>query len=129
MTQEQLKQYSELNAIFQEDCKRVAGILGKFEVYQKETEDINFAHKFYLDAEGDVSWEGDEYWSYGGHEYHSGYFKYEYLSMTDEEVRNDANKENEAYLSEKRKRAEERAKADEKREFEKYKRLKEKFEK
>ena len=129
MKQEQIEQYESLNAIFQEDCERVARILSDYAVYTErwETSNIEFAQNFSL-CGVEVDWNGDEYWSYGGHEYHSGSFPVSYLSMTDEELRAAAEKENNAYLEELRKKKEKKQKAQDAADYEQYQRLKEKFE-
>lgn len=127
MTKEQLKQYSELDSLFNEECKRVANILSNFEVYQQEYSSIEFADRFY-DGGTDVHWTGDEYWSMGGHEEHSGYFPSEYLTMTDDEVRTLAGEENDEYLKKIQKKKEEEEEKERQRELELYKRLKDKYE-
>ena len=128
MTKEQVEQYQTLDNIFNEECSRVAGILEDYEVYTDrwETSDITYAKEFSIDGVV-VDWNGDEYWNYGGHEYHSGNFPVSYLSMSEKELRAAAEKENETYLAEVRKKKKERQKAQDKADYEKYQRLKEKF--
>lgn len=128
MTKEQIEQYESLNKIFQEDCERIAKVLSDYDVFTKrwETSDITYAQNFSI-CGVDVDWNGDEYWNYGGHEYHSGSFPVSYLSMTENELRAAAEKENNAYLDELRKRKEKRQKAQDAADYEQYKRLKEKF--
>ena len=124
MTQKELEKYSELNEKFRSDCTRVAEILSDLkEPKQYDGCDITYADNFYLCGE-DVSWNGDEYWSYGGHEYHSGYFPKEYLTMTDDELRAIVEKENKKYAEEqeaKKKAKEEEKKAERLRQYEELK--------
>ena len=124
MTQEELKKYSELNEKFRSDCKRAAEILSDLkEPKQSGGCDITYAKDFYLYGV-DIHWSGDEYWNYGGHEYHSGDFPKEYLTMTDDELRAIVEKENKKYAEEqetKNKAKEEEKKAERLRQYEELK--------
>ena len=82
MNQTDLEKYSELHEEFIRECDRVADIVKHMPLYKN---DIEFADRFVLEGD-DVFWEGDEYWSRGGHEYHSGTFPAEWLTMTDDEL-------------------------------------------
>ena len=127
MTREELEKYSELNNKFIRDCERVAKILSDLkEPKQYDGCDITYADNFHL-CGADVSWNGDEYWSYGGHEYHSGSFPKEYLTMTDDEIRAIVEKENMKYDEEKE--AEKKIKEDKDRaeRFKQYEKLKKEF--
>lgn len=128
MRKEQIEQYKFLDKIFNEECERVVEILKDYAVYtdKHETSNIRYASEFSFN-DTDVDWEGDEYWNYGGHEYHSGSFPISYLSMTENELRTAVEKENEAYLNELRKKAEKKKKAQDAADYEQYKRFKEKF--
>ena len=130
MTKEQVEQYQTLDNIFNEECSRVAEILRDYEVYTDkwETGDITYAQEFSIDGVV-VDWKGDEYWNYGGHEYHSGDFPVSYLSMSENELRAVAEKENDAYLAEINAEVRKRKEAQDKADYEKYLKLKEKFEK
>lgn len=127
MNKTDLEKFKELYDKFIEDCNRVANILSNSkERTVHESGNINYAETFTLD-DGDVNWEGDEYWNYGGHEYHSGYFPAEFLTMTDDELMSIVDKENKEYEEEqeaKKRRKEEREKAAR---LEQYKKLKEEF--
>ena len=127
MTQEELKNFKELYDKFIEDCQRVANILSKSkERTVHESSNINYADNFRLE-DGSVHWEGDEYWNYGGHEYHSDYFPVEFLTMTDGKLLSIVDKENKEYDKEqeaKQKEKEEREKAAR---LEQYNKLKEEF--
>ena len=128
MTKEQIEQYQALDNIFNEECSRVTRILRDYEVYTErwETSNITYAEQFSINGDV-VDWHGDEYWAYGGHEYHSDDFPVSFLSMSEKELRAAAEKENEAYLAEVRKKKEEKQKAQDKADYEQYQRLKEKF--
>lgn len=97
MTQEELKQYKELNEKFERDCNRVCCILSGSKKRHGECENISYAEKFKIEDDGSVWWEGDEYWSYGGHEWHSGYFPSDFLTMSDDELVKIVKKENEEF--------------------------------
>lgn len=79
MTQEEFKQYSELQVKFAHDVNRVTNYLGKIDY------DLNHITEFYLEN-GTVFTHGWEYWSYGGQEEHTGYFDAEMLTWTDEQL-------------------------------------------
>ena len=118
MKKTDLEKYTKLNEEFLSECDRVANILKDAPEYQTECGNISFADKFVLE-DATVDWEGDEYWNYGGHEYHSGSFPAEYLTMSDEELKKIVDKKIEEY----NKRQEEKTRL--KREAEKAARLKE----
>lgn len=115
MKKDDLKNFIVLYDKFLEECDRVACILKQAPEYKN---DIEFADKFVLEDDT-VFWEGDEYWNYGGHEYHSGTFPAEYLTMSDEEL----NKIVDTKIKEYEKREEEKKRL--RREAEKAARLKE----
>ena len=109
MTKEELKKFIELNDKFTDDCERVARILANSkERTVHESHNIRYADTFRLE-DGSVDWEGEETWSYGGHEWDGGYFDADYLTMTDKELMKIVDKENEEYdkkLMEKKKNEE-----------------------
>lgn len=126
MTKEELKAFLELNDKFIEDCNRVCGILGQSKKRHGECENISYAERFNIE-DSSVWWEGDEYWSYGGHEKHCGYFDTEFLTMSDEELLEIVKKENEEYdrkEEQKKREKEEREKA---KRLAEYERLKKEF--
>jgi len=127
MTQEELKRYSELNNKFISDCKRIAKILsGLEEPKQHEGCDITYANDFCL-CGACVDWSGDEYWNYGGHEYHSGSFPEEYLTMTDDEIIAIVEKENMKYDEKKKAAKKIREEKDRAKRFKQYEELKKEF--
>ena len=83
MIQEQVKQLTELQNIFEERCSEVSNILGKMDKYYNTG--FSFCDTFRIDGET-VCCEGDEYWQYGGHEHYVDYFDTKLLSMTNEEI-------------------------------------------
>jgi len=129
MTKKEIKQYEELDIMFNDDCERVVKILKNYVVYTEkhENSDIRYAEKFSISGE-DVEWEGDEYWSYGGHEYHSGCFPLKYISMSDEEIKIEAEKENKKYLEKITEKSAERKRKEEEAKYNEYLKLKEKYE-
>ena len=128
MTQEELKFFKELHNKFIEDCERVCGILiNSKERTVHETSNIKYADTFCLE-DGSVYWEGDETWSYSGHEWHSGHFDADYLTMTNEKLMSIVDKENKEYdkkQKDKKREKEEREKAAR---LEHYNKLKKEFE-
>lgn len=125
MKPEELQKYRMLNRAFEENCDRVAKVLRGRE-FGKETHDITYANEFHLDGD-EVCWSGDEYWNYGGHEYHSGSFPVEYLVMDDEELRKIVEEENRKHNEEVEKRKEERRKQEKSARLELYEKLKKEF--
>ena len=79
MTQEEFKQYSELQEKFEKDVFRVACFLKEID------EDLKFVSEFQLE-EGSVKTHGWEYWAFQGSEEHYGYFDAEMLTWTDDEL-------------------------------------------
>lgn len=96
MTQEELAQYAELCEKFENECNRVCNILKDSNIRHGDCEDISYAKRFCL-CNDSVAWEGDEYWSYGGHEEHSGYFLADFLTMSNDELLKIVEKENEEW--------------------------------
>lgn len=128
MTKEEVKKFKELCEQFEEDCSRVASILSQFEVYNKSEENITFASRFLPNGKDEVYWHGDEYWRYGGHEEHEGYFPIKYLSMTDEQVRKAGARKNAEFLKKKKEKEDAIAAEKKRKEYEQYQKLKEQFE-
>lgn len=79
--------------------------------------------KFRL-ANDSVAWEGDEYWSYGGHEEHSGYFPANFLAMSDDELLKIVEKENKELEMEQEKEKKEKAAQEKERRRTQYEKLK-----
>lgn len=127
MTENQIKEFIRLSDIFIEDCDRVASILKDAPEHKRECCNISYANHFKLDGDS-VSWEGVEFWSYGGEEYHSGSFPAEYLTMTDEQLMEIVKQKIEKHEAEVKAEEEaKRAKAIEERRKE-YEKLKKEFE-
>ena len=106
MKKEELEKFKELYPLFDKEVRRVADILSNVKEYQEhDGSNPAFADKFVLEGD-EVYWEGDEYWNYGGHEEHSGWFPIDYLSKTDEELRVIVDDMNAKYEEEKKKRKE-----------------------
>ena len=74
-----------------------------------------------------AKWSGDEYWSYGGHEYHSGSFPKEFLTMSDKELESIVAKKNEEYEKELEAKKSKQEKAEKQRDLQMYNELKAKL--
>ena len=81
MTKEELKLYSELQEKFAVDVDRVTDFLKEID------HEVAFTNMgFYLE-DGTVYTRGDERWSYGGYEEHSGCFDAEKLTWSNDELK------------------------------------------
>lgn len=121
MTQEEFKQYSELQKKFAADVGRVTNFLKEID------HDVAFTDMgFYLEDET-VFTRGSETWSYGGYEEHSGCFDGEMLTWTDDDLREYVDQIKRG-KEEERVRAEiEKARKKEEKERQEYERLKAKY--
>lgn len=126
MTQEELAQYVELCEKFENECNRVCDILKDSKKRNGNCENISYAERFRM-ADDSVVWEGDEYWSYGGHEEHSGYFPADFLTMPDNELLKIVEKENEEWEAEREKRRREEKERERAKRLAEYEKLKEEF--
>lgn len=93
MTQEEIKQYIRLCDKFEDECYRVRTILTESKKRTIDPNDIRWADKFIIEH-NNVVWEGRETWSYGGEKWHNGMFDLNYLTMTDDELRQVVEREN-----------------------------------
>lgn len=126
MTQEELTQYVEQCEKFENECNRVCGILTNSKKRHGYCSDINYAERFHL-TDDSVAWEGDEYWSYGGHEEHSGYFPADFLTMSDDELLKIVEKENEELEARQEKKRREQKERERAQRLAEYEKLKEEF--
>jgi hypothetical protein len=124
MTQEEINQFSELYFVFNERCTHLAEILVDYKVYS-EPWSKNIAQAEHFEVVGDqILWYGyDE-----DRDYCSGYFPSKYLTMSDEEVREDCRKVNDEYLEKLDRRKKECQEAAKKADYELYLELKKRFE-
>lgn len=99
MTQEEIKQYIRLCDKFEDECYRVRTILSESKKRTIGPNDITWANKFTIEH-NNVIWEGYEIWSYGGEQWHNGMFDLNYLTMTDDELRDIVKTENIEYQKE-----------------------------
>lgn len=125
MTQKELDKYIKLQDKFQLRCEAVCEIL----------KPLNDSYSYISDFEIDgdkVYGEGDEYWSYGGHEHHCATFPVSYLCMSDDvlkkTVEDELQRREEAKLEELKRRENAAAILQKKRDREEYERLKKIFE-
>ena len=123
MKKDDLKNFAELYNKFLEDCNRVIDILKYSPEYEN---DIEFSDKFVLEDDT-VFWDGDEYWNYGGHEYHSGTFPAEYLTMSDEELKKIVDKKIEEYNKKQEEKKRLKAEAEKAARLKEYEKLKAEF--
>lgn len=126
MTQEELAQYVELREKFENECNRVCDIIKNSKKRHGKCHDIRYAERFSL-CDNSVEWEGDEYWSYGGHDEHSGSFPSDFLTMSDEELRKIVEKENEEWEEIQERRHKEKAVQEKERRKAQYEELKKEF--
>lgn len=101
MTQEELEEIKELE-------KKIKKI---FSDLKDEGGYICFADTFYCEDD-EVAWHGVETGSYQYYEEHNGYFPIEYLSFTDDELRDEVVKKNIEYKKRLEKEREEKEKAE-----------------
>lgn len=121
MTQEELKQYKELNEKFENDCDRVCGILSG----SKKRGDICYADKFRIKEER-VWWEGFEYFR-GDPEWYSGSFPSNFLTTSDDELAEIVKKENEEFDREVERKNQERAEREKAARLAEYEKLRKEF--
>ena len=97
MTRKELEQYEHFDGLFYNDCQRVANILRDLVEFKGSTNsDITYADNFII-QDDEVQWNGEETWGYIGREYHSGSFPKMYLTLSDKELMDIVNKQNEEY--------------------------------
>ena len=126
MKKEELAQYVVLCEKFENECNRVCNILKDSKNRHGNCEDITYAERFHL-SDDSVAWKGDEYWSYGGHEYHSGYFPVDFLTMSDDELLKIVEKENEEWEAEQEKKRREAKEMERAKRLAEYEKLKKEF--
>lgn len=122
MKKEELKQFLELYDKFEDTCSDICHELSHYD------NDFIYVEDFYID-EDSIRCEGDEYWSYGGHEHHTKYFPINLLTYSDDELKEYVSN---LILEESEKKAKELAekeKYQKEQELKELKRLKEKYEK
>ena len=126
MKKEELAQYVELCEKFVNECNRVCDIITNSKMRHGVCKDIKYAQRFSL-TDDSVEWEGDEYWGYGGHDVHSGYFPSDFLTMSDDELLKIVEKENEEWEARQEKKRKERAAQEKEKRKAKYEELKKEF--
>ena len=118
MKKSEVKQFLKLDDKFQMRCTEICKLLMPSRPY------MIYMSTFIIGDEY-VECEGDDYWSYGGHEYYAGKFLTEYLWMSDDEIKSIVDLELEKQNEVKQKQLREQ----ESKEMAEYERLKAKFEK
>lgn len=122
MKKEELKQFLELYDKFEDTCLDIRNELSYYD------SDFKYVDEFYIDDKR-IRCEGDEYWSYGGHEHHTKYFNIDLLTYSDDELKEYVSN---IILEESEKKAKELAEKEKykkEQELKELKRLKEKYEK
>jgi hypothetical protein len=127
MDKKELKQFIKLYEKFESECNRVCSILNGSKKRHGECNNISYAEKFKIEGENSVWWEGDEYWNYGGHEWHSGYFPSDFLTMSDDDLAEIVKKENEEFDREVERKSQEKAEREKAARLAEYEKLKKEF--
>ena len=128
MTQEEIKNYCELNNKFEDECYRVCKILEGLErIKNSDGHDIRFAEEFVVDGD-DILWSGEETWQYGGYEYHTGSFPVKYLTMTDDELKAVVDEDNKLFHQEAKEDIRQKEEVEKAKRREEYERLRKEFE-
>lgn len=127
MDKKELKQFVELYEKFESDCNRVCNILSGSKKRRWEGSSIAYAETFKIEDEDNIWWEGDEYWNFGGHEYHSGYFPAGFLAMSDDELAKIVEKENEEFDRDVERKKQEKAEREKAARLAEYEKLKKEF--
>ena len=117
MTIEEVDKLIELDDKFQDRCSEICDIL------KEANPDMKYMDTFVIETTH-VICSGDEYWSYGGHEYHAAKFPVNYLYMSNKEIQAIVNEE----VRQKEEAAEQKRKRIEAEEIAKYQELKAKYE-
>lgn len=123
MNKQDLKQLSTLYSEFEKECQRVADILSNLENHNGE---VMYATEF-KPGGNIVIWSGhDTFW----HEttYYYGDFPLEYLTMTDDELKEIVEKENEAHRKKEDEDEKKKEEAEKAKRREEYEKLKKEFE-
>ena len=80
MRYEDVQDYILLQDMFQVRCETICGLLTPL------NDSYGYLSEFEI-SDNEVWGEGDEYWSYGGHEHHSAKFPSNFLWKDDEEIK------------------------------------------
>lgn len=121
MTEKQVKNFLSLNEKFIDRCCEVCQLLLPL--------DDSFGCLDTFEPDGDfVYGEGDEYWSYGGHEHHGQKFPLEYLWLKDDEIKTRVNKAVEDKEKQIKERKEKEQREQLERKYKQYEDLKQQFE-
>lgn len=121
-TKEELNQFIWDNSKFNYICKNICKELSRY------NDNFKFMNQFTIEDK-EVCCDGDEYWSYGGHEHYTDYFDIELLTYSKEELKEYVDKkviERDAKL---KKEKEEKEAYRKEQELKELKRLKDKYEK
>lgn len=124
MRYKDVQDYIQLQDMIQARCETVCRLLAP----------LNYSYRYLSDFEisdNEVWGEGDEYWSYGGHEHHSAKFPLSFLWEDDEKIKqyveDELKKRRDAEEAERLRIKKVQEEFQEKRDREEYERLKAKF--
>jgi len=125
MTKDELFDYINLQDKFQNKCEHICSLLSS----------VNNSYKYLSDFEiyeEEIHGEGDEYWSYGGHEHYSEKFPLKLVYSSDKEIKKYVEEELKKKLHaeevERRRIQKIAQERQEKKDRQEYERLKKKFE-
>lgn len=121
-TKEELNQFIWDNSKFNYICKNICKELSRYD------DTFRFMNKFTIEDKK-VCCDGDEYWSYGGHEHYKDYFDIELLTYSKEELKEYVDKKVAERDTKLKKEKEEKEAYRKKQELKELKRLKDKYEK
>ena len=99
MTKDELFDYINLQDKFQNKCEHICSLLSS----------VNNSYKYLSDFEiygEEVHGEGDEYWSYGGHEHYSEKFPLKLVYSSDREIKKYVEEECRKFEEERKRREE-----------------------
>lgn len=121
-TKEELNQFIWDNSKFNYICKNICKELSRYD------DNFKFMNQFTI-QDTNVCCDGDEYWSYGGHEHYTDYFDIELLTYSKEELKEYVDKKVTERDAKLKKEKEEKEAYRKEQELKELKRLKDKYEK
>ena len=121
-TKEELNKFIWDNSKFNYICKNICKELSRYD------DNFKFMNQFTI-QDTNVCCDGDEYWSYGGHEHYTDYFDIELLTYSKEELKEYVDKKVTERDAKLKKEKEEKEAYRKEQELKELKRLKDKYEK
>lgn len=121
MKKSEVKQLLELDDKFQTRCSEICDLLKPSRPYMYYMDTFTIGDEY-------VECEGDEYWSYGGHEHYAGKFPTKYLWMSNKEIKSIVDEELKKQAEEQAEKRQKLIDEEYEREKAEYERLKKKYE-